>query len=65
MNFSLDNPFIAWVYKIIQKPSTVLMGCFTGIIVTTSLYMIIKPVQSSFIDEAEIERLKKKGTPLK
>lgn len=41
MGFFYDNPIIEFCHKIVRKPENVLVWLFTGMVVGSSLYMIL------------------------
>lgn len=44
MGFFVDNPVIDFIQKIVRKPESILMWLFTGMIVSSTLYLILLPV---------------------
>ncbi|CCE63140.1 hypothetical protein TPHA_0E00440 [Tetrapisispora phaffii CBS 4417] len=41
MGFFSNNPLIEFCHKIMKRPSTLLMWCFTGIIISSSIYLLL------------------------
>ena len=60
MGFFKDNIVIDYFQRFFRRPGDILMLLFTGLIVTSSLYLILAPFPSDFGTDKEINN-KKKG----
>ncbi|SMN20860.1 similar to Saccharomyces cerevisiae YBL039W-B Putative protein of unknown function [Maudiozyma saulgeensis] len=59
MGFFNDNIVIEYFHKLFRKPGDFLMWLFTGLIVSSTLYLILAPFPSDFDIENNIDNRKK------
>lgn len=60
MGFFNDNPVIEFCHRVFRRPGDVLMWLFTGLIVSSTLYLILAPFPDG-LDVDEDHDNKKKG----
>ncbi|CCF56366.1 hypothetical protein KAFR_0B00670 [Kazachstania africana CBS 2517] len=61
MAFFSNNPVIEFFHRLATKPSTVMMWLFTGLILSSTLYMLLLPVNYDGDDLLNEEERKRKG----
>ncbi|CAB4254982.1 similar to Saccharomyces cerevisiae YBL039W-B Putative protein of unknown function [Maudiozyma barnettii] len=59
MGFFKDNVVIEFFHRFFRKPGDILMWLFTGLIVTSTLYLILAPFPSDFGIDNNIDNSKK------
>lgn len=60
MGFFSDNPIIEFCHILFKRPGDVLMWLFTGIVVSSSLYLILAPFPDG-MDNSKDHDNRKKG----